>query len=304
MRYLMCKNTKVLNLDTYDILASNLLPGYVKKNHPSKETYHVWMKSRYSSSSNTLARKLQGIQFGQGNRSRINRLTHALSFTDCYWEKDETETILFQDISPYYTRFWDGLSEFNGESAPTLYTDGCLPKKWLQSGELFKQGDLSLEIECINLCKACGIPVEDGYTTPNGICVTNFTSDMIMFENAKASGEFDEYDFTDEDIVSKFGKSGVQMLVIDAIIGNGDRHAGNFGYLRNTDSGAYIGMAPLYDFDHALDSTATNKPDILISDMLQACKAYTDEISRICNISLKCDNNIFHKRAQLILDLI
>ena len=43
------------------------------------------------------------------------------------------------------------------------------------------------------------------------------------------------------------------MIIIDAVIGNGDRHAGNFGWLRNTDTGEYVSMAPLYDFDHALD---------------------------------------------------
>lgn len=37
------------------------------------------------------------------------------------------------------------------------------------------------------------------------------------------------------------------MIIIDAVIGNGDRHAGNFGWLRNTDTGEYVSMAPLYD---------------------------------------------------------
>ena len=42
------------------------------------------------------------------------------------------------------------------------------------------------------------------------------------------------------------------MLVIDAIVGNGDRHAGNFAWLRDTDTGQYVCMSPLYDFDHEL----------------------------------------------------
>ena len=259
------------------------------------------MKLRYSSSSNTLARKLQGIAFGQGNRQRINRLTHALSFTDCYWLKEEKEQVTFEEISPYYTRFWDGATPYRAEAVPTLYTDGFLPKEWLQSGELYKKGDLDIEIACIRLCKRCGIPVEDGKLAEDGICVVNFTTPSVFLESAKASGRIDEYDFTDHDIIREFGIRGVQMLTIDAIIGNGDRHAGNFGYLRDSDSGEYLGMAPLFDFDHALDATGYEKKDILMSDMLDACTEYYGEVERVCHIACEDTNEIFNRRAAFLL---
>lgn len=301
MQYLMCKNQKVLNTESYEIEIPELLPGYLMSKGASKEAFHQWMKLRYSSSSNTLARKLQGLAFGQGNRQRINRLTHALSFTDCYWLKEESERVTFQEISPYYTKFWDGTTPFHAEAAPTLYTDGFLPKEWRQSGELYKKGNLGIEIACIELCKRCGIPVEDGKLAEEGICVVNFTNPSVFLESAKASGRIDEYDFTDDDILREFGKQGVQMLVIDAIIGNGDRHAGNFGYLRDSDSGVYLGMAPLYDFDHALDAAGYDKKDILMSDMLDACTEYYGEVERVCRIACEDANEIFSRRAAFIL---
>ena len=91
--------------------------------------------------------------------------------------------------------------------------------------------------------------------TDGGIAISNITSPKVMLEQADQSGRIDLDDFDEQTIIDLFGKAGAQMLIIDAIIGNGDRHAGDFGWIRNTDTGEYVCMAPLYDFDHALDST-------------------------------------------------
>ena len=42
-----------------------------------------------------------------------------------------------------------------------------------------------------------------------------------------------------------------EMTVIDRIMVNQDRHLGNFGFIRNVNTGAYIGPAPLFDFGNA-----------------------------------------------------
>ena len=125
----------------------------------------------------------------------------------------------------------------------------------------------------------------------------------LMLEQADMSGKIDPDDFTEEDIVRLFGLQGVQMLVIDAIVGNADRHAGNFGWLRNSDTGEYVCMAPLYDFDHALDSKL--EYDRLIGDMLDCIKGdkiYEQECYRIAKIVSGLETNeIFKKRAKTIL---
>lgn len=92
------------------------------------------------------------------------------------------------------------------------------------------------------------------------------------------------------------------MIIIDAIIGNGDRHAGNFGWLRDTDTGAYVCMAPLYDFDHALYSKSTS--DLLIQDAVQSCntKEFIGEVLRICKIVINSNTiDIFKTRANTML---
>lgn len=293
---LMCKNQKVYNITTEQVYQEKLLPGCMRK-LPCQQSFRYWMKQRYSSGTNTLARRLRGMSFGQGNRELINDRTHALSFTDCYWIQNAKENLQFEEISPYYVHFWTGDKAYDGTPIPTLYVTGALDKEWRRDGSLYKQGKLSVELDCIELCRICGIPVEQGCRTDGGICLENFTSDQVMLEQMNESGMLDPEDFTAEDIVENFGIRGVQMLTIDAITGNGDRHAGNFGYLRDADSGEYLGMAPLYDFDHALDASATDRIDVLMEDVLRFAGEYGEEILRICECARRSSNEIFRGRA-------
>ena len=116
--------------------------------------------------------------------------------------------------------------------------------------------------------------------------------------------ESDEFD--EETIVGLFGFKGMQMILMDAIFGNGDRHAGNFGWLRDSNTGAYLDMAPLYDFDHALDSKAER--DRLITDAVKIIlrhPEYRDEAIRIAAIIVKVNTiNIFRVRANTVLNSI
>ena len=98
---LMCKNTPVYDIEKEKTLNYNLLPGLMQQKGADNHTFTKWMKYRYSSGTNMIARKLKGITFGQGARMRINRETRALSFIDCYWTKAEDDSICFEEISPY-----------------------------------------------------------------------------------------------------------------------------------------------------------------------------------------------------------
>jgi len=94
------------------------------------------------------------------------------------------------------------------------------------------------------------------------------------------------------------------MIVVDSIPGNGDRHAGNFGWLRDTETEKYLDMAPLYDFDHALDSESA--VDRMITDAAEAASGYKDEAVRICRTVANADNvrEIFRVRADSMLKLL
>ena len=101
---------------------------------------------------------------------------------------------------------------------------------------------------------------------------------------------------TVEEVVSCFGEPGLVMLAFDAVIGNMDRHLENFGFLRDADSGEYLGMAPLFDFDHTLSVDGVN--DYLIE---QLPKHFV--VEGICRDVLNVSGHpVFRARAQAILD--
>lgn len=306
---LMCKDKKVYNIETGEVYNENLLPGCMLKN-PCNETFNYWIRLRYSSNSNMISRNLKGSMFGQGKRSRINKQTRALSLSDCYWIKDDYENTKFLDVTPYSNVFWKGKDEYNGESVPTLYVGGYLTKEWATKELLYKHTKKAeLELECINLCILCGISVEYGFLKDkNIIAVCNITDEDVMLEQADQSGKIDPEDFNEYDIIKLFSIDGLRMLVVDAVIGNCDRHSGNFGFLRDSNSGEYLRMAPLYDFDHALDSNKLN--DYIITDLVTCLKElknklYMEETIRICNIIIESEssnNIIFKMRAKSIID--
>lgn len=306
---LMCKNAPVYNITTEQVYTANLLPGLMLRN-PCNLTFKLWFSTRYSSNTNTIARSLKGITFGQGKRPTINRETHALSLTDCYWIKQANDKVIFEQCSPYYKAFWTGQGIYSGGPIPTLYVGGYLNKEWVNSRILCKYGEETLrELECTMLCRECGIRAVKISPLPNnmvGIQVENITNTEFMLEQADQSGRLDPDDFDEYKIEELFGLDGIKMMLIDAIVGNGDRHAGNFGWLRNTVTGQYVCMAPVYDFDHAFDSMA--KSDRLISDTIKIVETkqeYIAQAMRICKITIRSNiNNIFNLRASTILNTL
>lgn len=299
---LYCKDIAVYNIDTEQVYNSMLLPGYMIIHGANRYTFKIWLKMRYSSNTNTIARQLKGIVFGQGNRVSINNKTHALSLSDCYWIKEDSDQTTFKSISPYYADFWRGVSKYTeGNSIPTLYVGGYLTKEWINKTTLLKYGkETRVEYEAANICKLCSIRSVNVKLINNGIAVENMTNPNLMLEQADQSGRLDPDDFDEYTIEKLFRIDGIRMLVIDAILANGDRHAGNFGWLRSTDTGNYVCMAPLYDFDHALDSNLES--DRLLEDTIKVVKQttqYVDEAKRISEIILNTSNinKVFRLRA-------
>lgn len=282
---LYCKNTPVYNIDTEEVICQGLLPGLMSK-YADSQTFEAWCETRYSSLSNPIARRLNGLSVGMGKRKKLNRLTNMFSLSDCYWIKDTDSEVKFEDVSPYYKKFWIGEGEYDGGAIPTLYVGGYLSKEWKNSQELWKYGDnCKIEEDCTRLCEACGISSVKNVWKDGHLVSYNFTTVDKMLEQGDQSGRLNVHDYDEYTIVDLFGLHGFYMVMVDAIVGNGDRHPGNFGWMRDTNTGEYLHPAPLYDFDHALDSNYGY--DILISDVIELIlqrREYLDEAMTILEI--------------------
>lgn len=286
---LYLKNTPVYDIDNNNLLDKQRAPGILQK-HPSNETFSNWLHSRYSSNTNAFAR----ISL---SREVLDKETHIFNLSDCYWIADDN-TISFENASPY-------LNNHKDYTIPTFYTNGYLTKRWISSTQLLKCGtNIEIEIECSRLTRLCHIPcAKVTHYAKNAIVIENFTSKDVMFEAADVSGRFNPDNFNEADILHLFHLKGFHMILTDAIFGNGDRHAGNFGYLRDANTGEYLSMAPLYDFDHALDAKGTT--DNLLLDAINISKSnkqYKEEAIRISTIiANNTSNEVFRKRASCIL---
>ena len=181
-----------------------------------------------------------------------------------------------------YTAFTGELKKIYASGrvvSPEFTTNGTLKKFWrrcddgiieLVKGDALFGGDMSRsqavnEYFAAELAEAMGIAhvmydldaIKKADGTDDIVCVAPlFTSENVGFVPA------DEF-FAEQgvDMSAGLGSPVTQralteafdddtyadMMIFDAIIGNRDRHLGNFGYLRDNDTGEYIKPAPLFD---------------------------------------------------------
>ena len=293
---LMCKDTPIYDIKSDIILNEGMMPGSMLKGM----SFESWTKHRKSVLSNTIARKVYFTAFGYESEDVAERKTHMLSLSDCYWLKHEGEDEVFKHISPYHISFWDGTGDYQGGAIPTIYTSGAVSKYWLDRDRLYKQG-CSVELEAYNLAVDLDIPCNKVEEAPDktGIIIYNITNSDVMLEPAICSGKFKGTFFpTIDEVITNFGEAGLRMLAFDAITGNTDRHLENFGFLRNANTGEYLGMAPLYDFDHTLEADGVK--DYLITQLPkhQVIKIMCE---RVLTMS---EQSVFRARAQAILALL
>ena len=234
----------------------------------------------------------------------IIKVSKGLSLNDCYWVVEEGFNGKFDDYNLYENRFSQilALIAFTGygssfrtslASCPEFTTNGMLPKCWRRERgqiKLFKGGTSGAsntgnepysefyafqvaEIMGINaipynlskwkgeLCSTCDLFTSKDYSfLPVGRIVT--TGGM------KAVREYYE------SLGADFVKALDDMIVLDALIFNTDRHFGNFGFLVDNKTNKIAAPAPLFDHGNALFNFAGR--DDLASD--EALKRYAETL--------------------------
>lgn len=296
---LMCKDIAVYDIGNDIVLNVDLLPGCMKQ---KTLDYFNWMKSRYSAGSNVAARRLMLRAFGSDNHATSLDITRALSLTNCYWLKQRGEKIKFEEVTPYLHKEWDGNGMFTGGSISTLFVNGAASKCWLDSNTLLKIGSYK-ELEPFKLGEALGLQqnMAEAKMSDKGIILTNFTSTEVFFESVEQSGVTGAKDKPIITAINLFSEQMVALVVLDYLVENDDRHWGNFGFLRDANTGEYLGMAPYFDFDWAWCDNVVLFPKEILTK-------YKDYIKSIC---LKAKvvahefehNTIITKRANELLEL-
>ena len=203
------------------------------------------------------------------------RFSYAASLNDTFWIKPEESELTWDDISLYKNKFDENIArlafgtgvagEKFSSATPELSTDGSFPKCWKRfENEIFllKQGSSGYsnsglepysEFYAFQISKIiCDDVVPYDLIRHHGKLVSRcklFTTEDTGYAPAAA---FMGATATLDDMFSFFDKLGSgnlfrQMVVLDALTLNTDRHLKNFGVLYDNDSMKILRMSPVFD---------------------------------------------------------
>ena len=209
-----------------------------------------------------------------------------LSLSDHYWIKPADSELTWQDVNffenPFSEDVGDALFGVNTKrdefdfSSPDNTSDGFLKKRWkIVDGKrrLIKAGSPPFlqqpfnEVIATKIAKRLEIPHipytllwDDG--VPYSVCEDFVTPDTELIpawrvmQTRKKDNQTSVYQHY-RNCCDALGVPNVahaldQMMVLDFLIANEDRHFNNFGLLRDPDTLEWLGAAPIYDSGSSL----------------------------------------------------
>lgn len=273
---------KILN---YDLLPISL--RYPDVNYD--DVMHGWTEARTMNIGRTNAKKLlAGFRISQSNPYLIARLFHFTSLSDSYWMKEEGEDLDWGQVSLFANPLEKAVTATAlfgvGRTflplkqkihTPEFTAQGMAAKAWIWDEEglyLYKVG--KKELPASRILDALKIPhvsysqaeeerlkevadqphIDKIYHSGEKIVKCRIISSeemsIVPWEDFQVYCERhykNEYDLVKEIDGANYYK----MQVADYILGNEDRHGGNFGFFMDNRNGKILGLYPLMDHDHA-----------------------------------------------------
>mgnify|MGYP004519065705 CR=1 FL=1 len=210
-------------------------------------------------------------------------ITHCVAITDTFWIKRVNSSKKWENVSPYRNSLNKVISDFsfNGEvngknitSSPDFSTGGNFPKCWKKNNGslyLYKAGSDGAinagnepysEIFAYQLAKYLDIDCIEykyGHYKEKDVSICkNMCSEEIGLIALSDVVETSAIDF--KKILDMYKSRGIEqdvkrcvdMLLLDALTCNIDRHLGNISHYINNDTQEILGMSKIYDNNLAL----------------------------------------------------
>lgn len=207
------------------------------------------------------------------------------SLTDQYWFKyrnEKWEDMNFftnpypADVGNMFFMPWLVNERDYDTHSPDITTNGLVKKRWIQENGvnyLLKSGNQAYhqeptsEVMCsLVMQRICKVPFVSYSLCANGLMFcskcrcfiddhTEFIPASYIYHTLEKRKEESVYTHLlrvcDYFEIPDAKKSIDEMILIDALCWNKDRHLGNFGFIRDVDTGKFVGPAPLFDFGNA-----------------------------------------------------
>ncbi len=266
---LMSENRVIATIKDGEILDYDdaLLPLYLKR------TKHMegWLASRAIDAHRTNSRLLKrALRLRSADDAQTALFVNAAKNTDRYWFKPEGSSACWEDVRFKENRF-DRLAlcgdpagfSYTPSRTPELTNTGSFEKCWkLIDGTwwMYKSGNENEYFSELFICKLgekldfpmAHYELDDGY-----IRSRNFTdgTDLIFEPISSLMSDNDDYSDCFNMIYAlspTLARQYLQIVWMDSVCYNMDRHTENFGFLRNVQNGEIVAMAPNYDNNIAL----------------------------------------------------
>ena len=305
-----------------------------KKNIIEKSSFEHFLKGRRipdtRQDKDIILKNIQGKSLYE-----LSLAYFGLSLSDQYWIKEKNDSVEWKDINFFQNDFSQDMGLFMfGKSdssfslkTPNNTSDGWLKKAWIIDDDkrmLVKGSSKPFYQEAFNekiayeISKILGInhikyEIENIVDKACSVC-ENFIDENTelvpvnaIVQNTQKPNHISMYEFVVEEL-QKLGISDAKtkiddMLLLDYIIFNEDRHFNNFGFIRNVETLETKNMAPIYDsgtslFYNTLDTAIKSyNPDVN--------PFYTDRQKQFELIKGKIDQKIdANKIHKIIVDVL
>lgn len=258
----------------------NLLPLSME---PTEDGLEKWLKRRTIPKNRAYVHNFLAKCGLSANRPmHVISISKGLSLNDCYWVVEEGFSGTFAEHNLYENRFSKILADlaFTGYgssirssllSSPEFTTNGMLPKCWRRiQGRiyLYKGGTSGAvnagyepysEYYAYQIAEIMGFDAVPYHLSrwKGNLCSTCelFTSKKYSYVpvgHIKTKGGMKKVREYYETLGEPFVKALDDMLVLDALICNADRHFGNFGFLVDNQTNQIAVPAPLFDHGNSL----------------------------------------------------
>ncbi len=244
--------------------------------------FYYWCSSRVLTLDRKYAKEiLNSIGAKQAvtdrDRAMIAISYHGLSLTDVYWIKLNREKVSFEDLSLFRHSLSGAFADvsLNGRSltvqnaelikpsdaAGDIGTQGVAPKAWVREDGTFyllKNGDerdvqaelLASKIaRCFRVDSVAYEPSRfEGKLVSRSCIVTSEQESLVSMEAVDVYCVNHELN-RDAFVLKKDAYAYHMMNLIDYLVGNTDRHWGNWGFLVSNDTNKLEKLYPLMDFN-------------------------------------------------------
>ena len=244
--------------------------------------FYYWCASRLLTLDRKYAKEiLNAIGAGQGTtdreRARISLTYHCVTLTDVFWVKSADENISFSQINLYDHSLSDAFVDVSLfgraptaqnmellkpiDSAGDASTQGVVPKAWIRRDGIFyllKDGgkrDVDAELlaskiaRCFDVDQVLYEPASyHGAEVTRSRLFTSISQSIAPMEHVEIYAV--NHDTDRQTLVNAYDTYGYHMMnIVDYLVGNTDRHWGNWGFLIDNRTNRPIRLHPLMDFN-------------------------------------------------------